>query len=672
MHTVAVAYRKCVGIVIALVIAAGGVAAAAQPSQAQPADEDSAIDPSAPAPPTVSLTVPLRELGIASPLAFYGETSAQPISVPVPRGLAPTTLNATVELPVNMQSGLLTVMQGERILGRVNLAPTDQVPMEIPLVGAEVLGDSMNVTMHTYLIPLDRACFRAESPLRLANGTISYSGVEQSPSTVAQFLPPVLRQLTIFLPESPSAAESEAAMQLASSTTAHYGSQTPQIAVVPLAKGQAVPPTPPQPLERQVVIKEGPNDGLALQGDPAAPWLLVSGPLGQAGDADIALLFSDLAQLALSDKASVDSLVPDQHFLGDTAALRDLNQTSLTATALEPQVSIGLDQTLFGRSIHNVRVQLKGSYSPLPSGAGGQIVVTVGDETIDHWPADGTGDIDRLVTVPDRLLQRYTTIGVSLNDGGNAGRCGDFYTFAPGDWVPTLTIDGDSTVQSTPAKPPVPSGFQSLPQALMPQVAVGIKPRSFPDTVRAVNILVGLQKGTSSTPIDVAVKSVQEAIDSPNPAILIAADGWDNSDIVLPVSAAATGPITFNAVDPGGKPTMLTLDPALRFASLQTVFNNDRSLVIATSNGPAAQLDELFGWLNSEPRRWQNLRGIAVVAVAGFDPVTIDPSATTATADSVAVAGSDTGTRPLWWWIGGGLLAVAIAAVAVLVIRRRR
>lgn len=53
--------------------------------------------------------------------------------------------------------------------------------------------------------------------------------------------------------------------------------------------------------------------------------------------------------------------------------------------------------------------------------------------------------------MPDRLLQRYTTVGISLNVAGNTGRCGEFQPL-------TLTVDGDSVVESSAAVPPTPPG----------------------------------------------------------------------------------------------------------------------------------------------------------------------------------------------------------------------
>lgn len=627
--------------------------------------------PADPVPSTDSTTtLSLVDVGSAATLEFWGLTSNQQLTVPVLHGLTPAALNATVELPINLRSGLITVTQGERTLARLNLPSTDQSTIAIPLTGAEVTDNSLTVTVHAYLVPVDGYCLYQESPLRLTNGTVSYSGVELPPTTVAHFLPPVLRKLSIYLPQSPSTAESDTAIQLATSTAAHYGKQAPDITVIPLPEGQNSPPGPPQPLERQVVVKEGPDNGLSLQGSSGVPWLLISGPLNRTDESDTAILFSDMSDLALSSKASMESPKPKVQLPGDTATLRELGQPFANSTSLQPRVSVGVDQTRFGRSIHSVRVHLQGSYTPTSNNIVGQIAVMIGPETIDHWPTDGHGTVDRWVDVPDRLLQRYTNLELVLDVASNVGHCGDFYTAGPGNQLLTLNINGDSTVESSPAAPPVPDGFQSVPQTLMPRVQVGIAERSFIDTVRALDIMIGLQR-ISSTPIDTTVTSVKQAIDSSNPALLISADGWNQSEVVLPVAAGPSGPITVNAVGPGDKPAKLTLDPVLRFASLQTVFNKGRSLLVATSNGAPGQLDELIRWLKSDNNKhWQRLRGVAVVSVPGHDPVTVDHPPLAAGASA---AGSGGHSDLDWlWWFGAGWVAVAIVGAGVILWRVRR
>jgi hypothetical protein len=248
----------------------------------------------------------------------------------------------------------------------------------------------------------------------------------------------------------------------------------------------------------------------------------------------------------------------------------------VNATAMKPQVSVGLDQTRIGRPVKGVRVNLKGSYTLLPSSVGGQVVVSVGGQTVDRWPIDSTGEIDRWIDVADSGLQRYTNLDVAVDISGNTGRCGEFQPV-------TLTIDGATTVDSSAAEPPAPLGFQSLPQALMPRLQIGIGNDAFADTQRAAGVVEGLQR-LSALPIDTEVVALSDAMGSQVPAVLISADSWDERRLALPVSSAADGELEVARLD--GQPTTLRLDPGLRFGSLQTVYDADRTVLIATSNAP--------------------------------------------------------------------------------------
>jgi len=118
------------------------------------------------------------------------------------------------------------------------------------------------------------------------------------------------------------------------------------------------------------------------------------------------------------------------------------------------------------------------------------------------------------------------------------------------------------------------------------------------------------------------VMSLKQAVAGPDPAILISADGWGDKSIPLPISGDK-GRIDIEARLPDNKPTTLTLDPAVQFGSLQTVFDGKRTLLIATSNGAPQQLDELLGWLGGGSGRWSGLDGRAIISVPGQAPVTV-------------------------------------------------
>ena len=69
----------------------------------------------------------------------------------------------------------------------------------------------------------------------------------------------------------------------------------------------------------------------------------------------------------------------------------------------------------------------------------------------------------------------------------------------------------------------MPPGFGSLPQALMPIMAVGIAPDSFADTARAAGIVAGLQR-LSVVPLRTEVKPVAKALAGGDPAVVVSAD----------------------------------------------------------------------------------------------------------------------------------------------------
>jgi hypothetical protein len=361
--------------------------------------------------------------------------------------------------------------------------------------------------------------------------------------------------------------------------------------------------------------------------------------------------------LAISSEAVAGPLTTSPQLPGDVTTLTALGQAGASAVALSPRVSIGVDQTRLGRAAHSVRLQLKGSYTPIPASVSARLVANIGDETIAQWPTDATGAIDRWVSIPDRLLRRYTTVDFALNVAGNVGRCDEFLPL-------TLTVDGDSVVQSEPAVPPLPGGFQSLPQALMPRVEIGIGADAFADTVRAAAIVVGLQRMVA-LPLYTVATELQKAIDSPNPAILIAADGWNHPEIPLPLSATDSS-VTLQATDESGAPTTLTLTPTLRYGSLQTFFEGGRSVLVATSNAAPGELDELLRWLGADGRRWPRLDGTVLIAAPGRQPVTVRPQSGT----------SDTATEPgdteNVWWAVAGVTAAALIGYAFIWRQSRR
>ncbi|MEM6105874.1 hypothetical protein AAHS21_06315 [Mycobacterium sp. 050272] len=606
-------------------------------------------------------TLPLSNLGAQSTIEFYPhrELSVTGLTFSVPAGLTPVSLNATLEIPVNLRFGNLTITQDDRTISRMELPTKDQTPMVIPLAGTKVTGNSVSLTLTATLLPLENYCWDPLTPIRLVNGSITFTGGEVAPKTIADFLPPVVRKLTIFVPPKPTQQESDAAVQLAAALEDRYGGQNPQVSVEALYDRGSTLVDPSLPLERQIIIKEGPDKGLALQGSTGVPSLVISG----AGDEltnQTRLLTDPSLTFAQGPTAVAGPLPNKQKLAGDTTTLEKMNQTGLSAEDLWPDVSISLDQTRWGHSLEHVRVHVLGSHTPLPSNFGGEVIASVGGQTVNRWPAEANGTIDHWVDIPDRLLTRATSLSIKVHTTGDAGHCGEYLPI-------TLKIDPKTEIQTSRADPPMPKGFPSIPQSLMtPRVQVGITDDAFNDTVRAVQIVVGLQQ-LSVVPLTTKVTSLKQAIDSHDPAVLISAGAWPVQTIPLPFNAE-NGNITVEGLDSGGESVSLTLDPSIHFGSLQTTYDGHRSILIATSNAAPQQLDELLRWLAAEPGRWFGLDGREIIDVPGKEPITIanPPS-------DIAVQQPKHEDNYTWlWWIGGAwVLAVAIGG-GVLVYRARR
>ena len=148
--------------------------------------------------------------------------------------------------------------------------------------------------------------------------------------------------------------------------------------------------------------------------------------------------------------------------------------------------------------------------------------------------------------------------------------------------------------------------------------------------------------------------------------------------LTLPVSADDRR-ITLTGQAPNAEQTVLSLDPGVQFGSLQTVFDGRRTLLIATSNGAPAQLDELLGWLDADRGRWSQLRGSAIVAIAGRAPALVagrtpasvyGPVAPTPDQAAASPAGSYHYDRA--WWVAAGVVGVAAVGVAAIILTSRR
>lgn len=650
-------------------------AAQAEPSPDAPAEPTESGEPNSPPPPTpgaVQLepgapgappapapgetTITAADLGRAESISFNfsRNVTSSTINIPVPAGLTPVSMSARLEVPIPLKSGTITVSQSNRTIFSADLPPNG-TQLVIPLNGAEIWGNWLNLTVTLTAVGPDNFCWDYRSPIRLSTGSVAFTGAPAAPTTVATFLPPALKKMTVVIPQQPSRAESEAAVQLAGILQRRYSGKNLELSVVPVSDT-----TPPPPgavlMERRIILTEGQDKGLSLQAGQAVPTLLISGTgddlLNQVrflGDASLAS--------AVSTKAVAGPLAYEQKFAYDKITLeRLLGRPQLSSEGLWPAVGITLDQTKYGHALRGVSLHLIGSHTPLPNDLGGEVVVSINGQVIDRWAVDPTGTIDRTVAIKDQLLDRSTNVDVRVRTNGDMGHCGDYPPMI-------LRINGETEVRSSEAELPITPGFRSLPQTFLPSVLVGIGADTFGDTVRATQIVMALQR-TSGVPLATEVTDLDEAINSKQPAILISPQGWSQETVALPVKADKEK-VTLDVVDPDGNESTVALDSSLPVGSLQIVSDGNRAMLIATSNGAPGQLDELLRWLSADRSRWSSLDGRAIISVPGIEPLVVP------TPEVDLTPRKENFYSLSQWWVWGIIAVVAAASAGALLILLR-
>ena len=640
---------------------AASIALCANPITASAQD----LEPTEPASPG-EVAFPTRNLGLGPKLEFRGNSDVVTLTIPVPPGNTPALLDTTAQLPTNVARGWIDVTSDGRLLTRVELpAGGDIVPLSIPLTGAKVENDAAVISLGLTLTAVDNICPDdwTLGSVRLHDGAIRYAGTPTLPSVVADYLPPVLERLELYLTEEPTDAESTVTLDLAAGVTARYSGRQVPVDVRELPPN-GIPPAADSPFVRQIVVREGEETGVEIGTIPDGPPALYV-----RGDAETLLdqgrlVNSVLSGFAVGSDVAVGTFDVPPILAPDSTTLNDLRVSDLETSGLGiADVHLFLDQAEFGRPVRDVAIDLKGSYTPLPATQGGLITVSAGDVQLDAWAADSSGVIDRMVTVPNSSLGRLTDITVALRTTGSQEQCGLQQPV-------TLRIDGDSRVSSTVADPPVPAGFPSLPQTLMPQLNVATAARTLVDVGRAVELVAGLQSLTTR-PLDPTWVSIDDALASSAPALVVAANGVIPDRLQSELPLVRTEDRRFEVRDATGESTSLTFGTEVDFASVQVVREDGRTVLVATSTDVPEELDRTIDWLSAEPGRWFELEGSVLFTAPDRDPITlIDPRTQD---DGVDAASSGTNSTVTAVVVAGVVLLVAGAAgAAVWALSRRR
>jgi hypothetical protein len=646
-------------VVLTLVAALGAGTLAAVPVPAAGQDEppvDVGAEP-APQPPLdpSAPTLSFEQLGLGPSLGLGGRSARREVVIPVPAGMAATSLTAVIRTSSATSGGSLEVRADDVPLAAVDLdgATPAGVPLSVPLDGVPVEDGVVLVELVTQLDGVDdERCAALLTPPEafLVDGVIAYAGTEQPVASVSRFLPPVLTQVDLVLPSVYSSQQAEAALRLAANVALQYGTQEPAVDV---HVGE-VPGRVPSPFRRTIELVQG-EAGVAVTTTAAGTVLTVSGD-GASLAQQVDLLTSQLDRLAVASSAAVMLSQPvDQELVRGRRTVAALGFGNLQGTGVgRVELAVPFSQAALGGPTSSIVAHLLGTTTPVPDGASASLSVVFNDVILSSQALDASGAFDVRTELPDGLLRRDNDVVLRVDYTPPGGLCD------PGAQQMTVQLDPSSLISGSPGTS-LPDGFERFPQAFLPTFTVALGTLDGASLSVATDLVVALQR-TSARLLRPEVHPWAAAVSSPAPTLFV---GQENVDF----DAALQPPLQLLA----GREVQATTEPLQvqlggEVAAVEAFSVGSRDVLLATWQGQQDLLVDLAGWV-ADPEGWRGLLGDAVVLGAVGEPEQLSLR-TPAPGTTVAAAG-DGGGLP-WTAVAVGALALLVVVLAVAVWRLRR
>lgn len=582
---------------MAVVIAAVAGLLSLTPASAQPG---LAPEPEPPTPPALELTS--RQLGIGSTVRLTGTRAARLVELPAPQGLVAATLSATVHTTAFTAGGTMRVNMDGRALAAIELPSgnsTTTVPLVVTLPSPALPGAPtvIEIVVEMASTSTDICAVLFDPPaVDLDNVLVTYTGEATSPTSIADFLPPVLTRLDVVIADQPSLQQIEAALRIAADVTFRFGSQRPQVNLL----GASDPPSPGNPTTRAVVVAEG-EPGIALENDP------VTGPLLRVTGDDLSLsqqidvLTGRLARLPVSSSASVGNSAPiNKELVQGSRTFAQLGAETLRASGSGSfDLPVPFSQSTLGGSTRSLVAQISGASTPIADGDAVSLAVMFNGVMISTTQLAGDGSVDLTVDLPDSLLRRDNDLILRASYVPQRGVCD------PGAPPITLQIDPSSTLRGN-AGSSLLEGFERFPQALLPTFLVGVSDQDLGTAAVAVDLVAALQLASMQL-LRPQVVAWSEALIDTRPTMLV---GTSNEALTTglapplalgdgrPVQALANG----SDIQLGGS-----------IAALQAFTVGSREVLLATWQDKASLLGRLVDDTVMTEPGWRGLEGDVVV-----------------------------------------------------------
>ncbi|MHB1986850.1 MAG: cellulose biosynthesis cyclic di-GMP-binding regulatory protein BcsB [Acidimicrobiales bacterium] len=595
-------------------------------------------------------------------------------SLDVPAGTVPAEFVARLLVRGPVTSGIATVTTPTSVypedLTTVKGTSTITAPLQASDVVDGVVAIHVNVDLNLNVAFANPSgCTPASSTVAEITSAVGHlDGTLVTPSTPANFWPPSLQRVTVWVPPlatlTPANAQdvSLASLQVSATVAQQYGSNTR----VSVAEGTP-PPHAFNVQTRDVAIKvttHGPSH-IGVETAGTAPVLVVAGE-GRALD-----------QAAKTISASGLALATAPRATHVAATLRGGNPAQVRVTAngtreitlaelgvpttLEGlgtvDVTQPLSQAQFGAPISNLQLRLQANYTPPPLGGVATFTALVGGYIVGSQRLSAAGSLSIDASVPTSVLARTQTVTFELDYSPPGGFC-------HAGLVPVQVTINPASGFAARSGQSLPPGFGRSPQDLASGIDVALMTRDNATLVAACQLVASLSQLLFAQPVVHLVPASQVAKGTTTELVVGGSPAAAN-ELQPPLLLAA-----FRTTVSANATLGYTVDQG--FAALEAFSQNGRDVILLSAYRQAGLAGLLARSLQAAPTGWFSLGTGQVATITSGQKLRL--IATNELLPQVIGATPATGLGiPRWLIIGlFGALALILARVGWLGLRMLR
>ncbi|AFM16083.1 hypothetical protein Mycch_1276 [Mycolicibacterium chubuense NBB4] len=627
----------------------------AGPAQAQPSN---AAEP----PPAAAVTLGWRALGVNSEV-FLGPDSPTTTTLPVPEGLTAVRLQGMMHAPMNIDGGYLEIDDSDgKLLGTVDLPPAGaaqaMTPLDVDISAARTRASTVDLSLTLRTSRSGDGFCGPLQQLTLSDMATVFSGIEPPATTIATFFPPVLQQVSIYVPTDADTAEQQSALSLVATLARLYHAQPLGIGVVAQPRGAAPPPA--GQLARAIVVERGGPAGLTVE-SPGTPdaHMRISGS-GDELSTQVSLLVNQLQTLVQTPASRIEQAGSVPVVSGDTLTFGQLKMSGKTDVLRTSTVSVGVDRSALGNGrVEGVQVHLLADYTPVPNDDAASVVIRTNNAVVYRSALNNSGRLDATFDVPSQDFTQYLNLDMALTYTPHQ-TCGPL--IAP----ITFQIDPQSTLTLRRGGPPL-AGFGALPSEFSPSFMVAFDGSSPDQLIYAARTISAIARLTNQQ-LAPKVVDLKTAVDGDSGALIVA-----NSAAIAKTSLNPPVGGDGTAIDVR-LPTELRADITDGLGSIQAFADrpHNRSVVLITTTASWSLVDPLLNYIEGLRGGWSELTGDVLAAGAAGVPTNVAIRADSdRSPQAVAMQTSESSNR----WVPIVVVVavvVALALVAAALWSRRR